>query len=67
MHAVGINLNLAVFLGTVGNKIGEAKTPRSKIFLESSIVLASSPTIIGVIGVSLFPILKPFSFNNFFK
>src|SRR5690606_25165344 len=46
-------------LGTVGNTIPDTNTPFSSNFLLNSIVLASSPIITGVIGVSLFPVLNP--------
>src|SRR2546427_1915169 len=45
--------------GTVGKTIPCAKTPSSKRRLLKRIASAPSPTITGVIGVSLFPVLNP--------
>src|SRR5260370_12850 len=45
--------------GTVGYTIPCANTPSSKRRLLNCIARAPSPTITGVIGVSLFPVLNP--------
>src|SRR5450755_867031 len=48
---------------TVGKPIAPAKTPSSNNSRENWNALPASPTMIGVIGVSLLPVLNP----NFFS
>jgi len=44
---------------TVGNPIPGASTPGQTTPLKSDAPIAASPTITGVIGVSLIPVLNP--------
>ena len=62
-----IVLILALSRATIGKTIGSAKTPSSKSLALSFFAMPLSPTITGVIGVSLLPMLKPRSFIAFLK
>src|ERR1700690_4032464 len=54
---------LAFPSGTVGYPIAPAKTPSAFNSREKSKAFAASPTMMGVIGVSLLPVLKPSFFS----
>ncbi len=62
-----IVLILALSRATIGNTIGSANTPSSKSLVLSFLAMPLSPTITGVMGVSLLPMLKPKSFIAFLK
>ena len=49
----------ALPLATVGNPMPVASTPSSNSSRDSWCASAASPTITGVIGVSLIPVLNP--------
>src|SRR5438552_4481177 len=58
---------LALSLPTIGNTIGRTNTPRLNISSASLWAFPLSPTMTGVMGVSLCPVSKPSSFNAFLK
>src|SRR4029077_5278960 len=49
--------------GTVGYPMAMARTPAEKRSRENSEAFAASPTMIGGMGVSLLPVLKPSFFS----
>ena len=54
-------------LGTVGNPMPVASTPSANNSRDNSYAFAASPTITGVIGVSLMPVSKPAFVRPFLK
>src|ERR1022692_1931617 len=57
--AVTIVRTRALPFATVGNPMPVASTPSAKSSRESSCATLASPTITGVMGVSLIPVLNP--------
>ena len=53
----------ALSRATIGKTIGSANTPSSKSLALSFLAIPLSPTITGVMGVSLLSMLKPRSFE----
>src|SRR3989454_12592064 len=58
---------LALSLPTIGNTIGRTNTPSLNISSASLWAFPLSPTMTGVMGVSLCPVSKLSSFNAFLK
>ena len=58
---------LALSRATIGKTIGSANTPSSKSLALSFLAIPLSPTITGVMGVSLLSMLKPRSFEFCWK